>query len=33
MQLHNGPVDEVVRRIFDMASHGQSVLDIARTLN
>ena len=29
----NPPVDEVVRRIFEMASAGQSVLDITRTLN
>ena len=29
----NSPVDAVVRRIFDMALGGQSVLDITRTLN
>ena len=29
----NPPVDEIVRRIFEMASAGQSVLDITRTLN
>jgi len=29
----NPPVDEIVCRIFDMASSGQSVLDITRTLN
>ncbi|MCY3734106.1 MAG: recombinase family protein [Chloroflexi bacterium] len=29
----NPPVDKVVRRIFEMASAGQSVLDITRTLN
>ena len=29
----NPPVNEVVRRIFEMASAGQSVLDITRTLN
>ena len=29
----NPPVDDVVRRIFDMAVNGKSVLDITRTLN
>ena len=29
----NPPVDDIVRRIFDMAVNGKSVLDITRTLN
>ncbi len=29
----NPPVDDLVRRIFDMAVNGKSVLDITRTLN
>ena len=29
----NLPVNDIVRRIFDMAVHGKSVLDITRTLN